>query len=412
MQSVFQAAVQQLCSEKGLPEEIVMDAIKAALRAAYRKDYGTKDQNIEVDIRDSIENTTVYLVKTVVKKIESEDIEITVKDAQQYKKGAKEGDTIMIDVTPAEYGRIAAQSAKQVITQRLQEAERDLMYETFKDRENELLSATVHRVDGKNVYISLEKITTLLRPQDQISGERYYAGQRTKVYLDKVMRTTKGPQLLISRSHPLLVKKLLELEIPEIAEGVVEVKVVAREAGVRSKVAVSTNEEKIDPIGACVGQKGARIQSIMDELNGERIDVIEWKENPEEFIKAALSPATIAVINLNKDDKRAKIYVHTDQRPLAIGRGGQNVRLASHLTGLELDILDISELSPEDAKDAKLAVENTAELPVSEGARNALTDANLLQVAQLKGLTAEDFISVGLSEEQAQEIVEIMKLVK
>ena len=412
MQSTFQAAVKQLCGEKGLPEEVVMEAIQAALRAAYRKDYGNKEQNIEVDINDSIENATVYLVKTVVKDIENEDIEISVKDAAKYKKGAKEGDEVKIDVTPVEYGRIAAQSAKQVITQRLQEAERDLMYEIFKDRENELLSATVHRVDGKNVYISLEKITTLLKSYDQIPGERYYAGQRTKVYLDKVIKTTKGPQLLISRSHPLLVKKLLELEIPEIAEGTVEVKTVSREAGVRSKVAVHTDDEKIDPIGACVGQKGARIQAIMDELNGERIDVIEWKEDTQEFIKAALSPATIAIINLDEDDKRAKIYVHTDQRPLAIGRNGQNVRLASKLVGFELDILDLSELTGEEAKDAKLEKEEVEKLPVSEGAREALMEANLSQVAQLKGLSNEDFVSVGLNEEQAEEIVEIMKLVK
>lgn len=412
MQSTFQAAVKQLCDEKGLPEEVVMEAIQAALRAAYRKDYGNKDQNIDVDINDSIENATVYLVKEVVEEVEEENTQITEADAKKYKKTAKVGDEVRIDVTPAEYGRIAAQSAKQVITQRLQEAERDLMYETFKDRENELLSATVHRVDGKNVYISLEKITTLLKSYDQIPNERYYAGQRTKVYLDKVIKTTKGPQLLISRSHPLLVKKLLELEIPEIAEEVVEVKAVSREAGVRSKVAVHTEDEKIDPIGACVGQKGARIQSVMDELNGERIDVIQWEEDLEEFIKAALSPATIAVINLDEEEKRAKIYVHTDQRPLAIGRNGQNVRLASQLVGLELDILDLAELSPEDAKDAKLAIEEVAELPVSEGAREALAEANLLQVGQLKGLSSEDFVSVGLNEEQAAEVVEIMKLVK
>ena len=412
MQSAFQSAVKQLCDEKGLPEIVVMEAIQAALRAAYRKDYGTKEQNIEVDIKDSIENATVYLVKTVVEKVEDDEIEITVKDAQKYKKGAKVEDEVKIDVTPAEYGRIAAQSAKQVITQRLQEAERDLMYDIFKDRENELLSASVHRVDGKNVYISLEKVTTLLKGYDQIPGERYFAGQRTKVYLDKVIKTTKGPQLLISRSHPKLVQKLLELEIPEISEGTVKVKGVAREAGVRSKVAVHTEDDKIDPIGACVGQKGARIQSIMDELNGERIDVIEWKEDLEEFIKAALSPATIAVINLDKESNRAKIYVHTNQRPLAIGRNGQNVRLASQLVGLELDILDLNELTGEDAKDAKLAIKEVEKLPVSEGARNALLEANLSQVGQLKGLSEEDFVSVGLDAEQAAEVVEIMKLVK
>ena len=217
---------------------------------------------------------------------------------------------------------------------------------------------------------------------------------------------------MISRSHPGLVQKLLELEIPEIAEGVVKIKAVSREAGVRSKVAVHTEDEKIDPIGACVGQKGARIQSIMDELNGERIDIIEWKEDLEEFIKAALSPATIAVINLDKDAGRAKIYVHTDQRPLAIGRSGQNVRLASKLVKLELDILDLSDLTGAEAVNAKLVVEEVKDLPVSEGARNALIEANLTQAGQLKGLGTEDFVSVGLTEEQATEVSEIMKLVK
>lgn len=412
MQSQFMAAVRQLCDEKNLPEPVVMEAIQAALRAAYRKDFGSKDEVIDVEINDSIENATIYVVKTVVKTVENEDIEMDVTSAKKYKKDAKVGDEIRIDVTPVEYGRIAAQSAKQVIAQRLQEAERDIMYETFKDRENELLSSSVHRVDGKNVYVSLEKITTLLRPQDQIPGERYFAGQRTKVYLDKVIKTPKGPQLLISRAHPLLVKKLMELEIPEIADGIVEIKSVAREAGVRSKIAVFTNDEKIDPIGACVGQRGARIQSIMDELNGERIDVILWKEDKEDFIRAALSPAKIALINIDEKGNRAKIFVHTDQRPLAIGKSGQNVRLASILTGLELDIMDLSELNPDDAQNAKIVAQEVSELPISQTTKDALLQANLSQVAQLKGLTADDFTSVGLSEASANEIVAIVKMVK
>lgn len=406
------AAVKQLCDEKGLPEEVVMDTIKAALKAAYRKDYGTRDQELDVVITDSIENANVYELRQVVEEIENEDLEILVKDAKKYKKDAKVGDEIRIDVTPLEYGRIAAQAAKQVITQRLQEAERDLMYDTFKDRENELLSATVHRVDGKNVYISLEKVTTLLKPQDQIPGERYFAGQRTKVYLDKVLRTPKGPQLLISRSHPLLVKSLLELDIPEIADKIVTIKAVAREPGIRSKVAVTSSDDKIDPIGACVGQKGARIQSVMDELNGERIDVILWKEDPEEFIKAALSPAKIAVINYNPTIGRAKIYVNTDQRPLAIGKQGQNVRLASQLTGLELDILDISELIKTGDGSTKLAIAEIKDLPVAKTTIEALLTANLAVTDQLKGLSEADFVSVGLTEEQAKEVVDIMKLVK
>ena len=276
----FFAAINQLCEEKNLSREIIIETIKAALRAAYRKDYGTREQNVDVELNATTGQATVFLVKEVVKKVEDEENQMTVKEAKKYKKNPQVGDEIKIDVTPEGYGRIAAQSAKQVIIQRLQEAERDLMYETFKDRENELIGALVHRVEGPNVYIDLEKITTVLNRENQIPGERYYGGQRLKLYLDKVIKTTKGPQLLISRTHPSLVKKLLELEIPEIKNGVVLVKSIAREPGVRSKVAVISNDEKVDPIGACVGQKGVRVQNVMEELNGERIDVLQWTETP------------------------------------------------------------------------------------------------------------------------------------
>ena len=286
MQSQFLAAINQLCDEKGIPKEMVVDTIKAALRAAYRKDYGNREQNIDVELNEKTEQATIYLVKTVVKKIENPDLEMTLAEAKKYKKNAKAGDEIKMDVTPLEYGRIAAQSAKQVIIQRIQEAERDIMYETFKDRENELINALVHRVDSYSVYVNLDnKITTVLTREQQIPNERYYGGQRIKLYLEKVVKTTKGPQLLISRTHPNLVKKLMELEIPEIKSGLVEIKGIAREPGVRTKVAVYSDDSKIDPIGSCVGQKGVRVTNIMDELNGERIDVIQWDEEIEDYIK-------------------------------------------------------------------------------------------------------------------------------
>lgn len=406
MQSPFLAAINQLCDEKNLSRDMVLETIKAALRAAYRKDYGNREQNIDVELKDGTDVMTVYLLKNVVKKVLNENVEISLKEAKKYSKDAKVGDVIKIDVTPAEYGRIAAQSAKQVIIQRLQEAEREIMYETFKNRENELLNARVHRVENQQVYLDLEKTTCVLPLEHQIPNERYHPGQRLKIYLDKVIKTTKGPQLLISRTHPGLVRKLLELEIPEIKQGLVEVKTIAREPGVRCKIAVASNDARIDPIGSCVGQKGVRIQSVMDEINGERIDVIQWQADDESFLRSALSPAKVSQIVLNKDLKHAQVYVHTDQRPLAIGRNGQNVRLASRLTGYEVDILDVADLeASKTAAEApqKITVSHAKDIPgITEALAKKLETANLTLVEQLKGLKVKDLMDIeGVTEEEA-----------
>ena len=418
MQSQFFAAINQLCDEKNIPKDKVIEAIKAALRAAYRKDWGNKEENVDIDLDENSGMATVYVVKTVVEKVEDEFLEISLKEAQKYDKKAEVGDEIRMDVTPMNYGRIAAQAAKQVIIKRVQEAERDVMYETFKDRENELVNAIIHRVDGTNVYVNLDNKTTTNLPYDQqIPGEKYYSGQRLKLYLDKVIKTTKGPQLLISRTHANLVKKLLELEIPEIKSGVVQIKAIAREAGVRSKVAVASTDEKIDPIGSCVGQKGVRVQNIMDELNGERIDIIQFSANMEDFIKTALAPAKSAVIKLFENEKRAKVYVQPDQRPLAIGKQGQNVRLASILTDWEIDVLDISEYEGSDAYKAanavvKPEVKDVKDLGIAPELIEKLSKANLTLVEQIKGLTAKDLASVdGIDEESAKAIEEAVKKV-
>ncbi|PJC37358.1 transcription termination/antitermination protein NusA [Candidatus Peregrinibacteria bacterium CG_4_9_14_0_2_um_filter_53_11] len=430
MQSTFFAAINQLCDEKNLPRDVVMETVKAALRAAYRKDYGNRDQNVDVDLDEKSGNITVYLIKDVVEKVEEPEAQITVKEAGKYLKTPKVGDEVRIDVTPIGYGRIAAQSAKQVIIQRLQEAERELMYHTFKDRENELLNALVHRVEYNQVYIDLDKITTILPPDQQIPGERYFAGQRIKIYLDKVIRTTKGPQLLISRTHRNLVRKLLELEIPEIKSGLVEVKAIARLPGLRCKIAVSSNDAKVDPIGACVGQKGVRVQNVTEELNGERIDVIQWHDNPLQFIRASLSPAKITHIRVDEKIRRASVYVAEDQRPLAIGKQGQNVRLASQLTGYEIDILDAKDIpegaveeSPEQTSStptsvappkAKERVELISSLEgVPSNIIERLAEANLTNVEQLKGLSAKDFTMIdGVTDEEALMLAEALKKVK
>jgi len=434
-QGQFMSALNELCEQKNLSKDVVLETVQAALKAAYRKDFGNRDQNIEIALNDSGQFATVLLVREVVEKInddpgvgedaQSEDTHITLKEAKTIKKDAKVGDIIKIDVTPVEYGRIAAQAAKQVIIQRLQEAERDMMYEEFKDRENELINALVHRVDDRNVYLDLGKTTTFLPYQEQIPGERYYGGQRIKLYLDKVIKTTKGPQLLISRRHPNLVRKLMELDIPEIKEEIVEIKGVARDPGIRCKVAVSSNDEKVDPIGACVGQKGVRVNAIMDELNGERIDIIMYDENPVKFIATALSPAKVTHIKLEEESRRAAVYVAPDQRPLAIGKQGQNVRLAGKLTGWEIDILDAVDLSEGDLAEASAAktkadapqkevVAHVSELEsVTDEMVDKLATVNLTEVEQLKGLSVNDFMSIeGFTEEEAESIVAALKKAK
>jgi len=405
MLSQFVAAINQLCDEKGLDKDKVYEVVRASLKAAYRKDYGNKDQNLEVDLDEKRESFTIFLVKDIVSEVENPETQIALKDAMRYRRDAEEGEQIKIDVTPLEFGRIAAQSAKQVIIQKIHEAEREMMYEAFKDRENELINGMVQRVERKFVYVNLDnKLTNVLTPEQQIPRERYFSGQRLKLYLDKVTKTSKGPQVLISRSHPNLVVKLMELEIPEIKSGLVEIKGISREAGVRSKVAVASNDPKIDPIGSCVGQKGVRVQNVMDELNGERIDVIPWSNNVENYIKSALAPAKIVTMDIDEEDMRAKVYVNPDQRPLAIGKNGQNVRLASKLTEFEIDILDISELK--EGEEKKEVIEKIVDLPgINDETIDKLLNANLELVQQLHGLSVQDLMGIeGITQEEAEAI--------
>ncbi|MBT5346351.1 transcription termination/antitermination protein NusA [bacterium] len=427
MQSQFQAAINQLCSEKNLPKEEVLESIKAALKTAYKKDYGNREQEIEVELSESGENATIYQVFTVVETVEDADLEMTPKEATKYEKAVKVGDEIRVDVTPMEFGRIAAQSAKQVILQKLQESERKIMYDNFKDRENELINAQVHRVQNGHVFIDLGKIIIELPRDAQIKGERYFAGQRLKLYLDKVIKTTKGPKLLISRTHPKLVAKLFELEIPEVHQGLVKIVKIARDAGLRTKMVVESTDQKIDPVGSCVGQKGVRIKSIMEELSGERIDIIQNPSSQQKLIRESLSPAEIKFIDLDEDKSILNIYVTDDQRPLAIGKRGQNVRLASKLLELEINIKNFEDLDPakqkevlekeestsnentkeENMPDETPDVEDVHELGLDEETMDALVEANLTQIIQLKGLSVKDLSTIeGISKEAAEIIFE------
>lgn len=372
MRASFIAAINQICSEKNVSPDQVIEAVKQAIATAYRKDYGNKEMEIRVELEEGLDMPKILLVKEVVEEVENENFEISFDDAKKVNREIEVGDEITIDVTPAEYGRIAAQAAKQVILQKLQEAERQSLYEKFKDRENELLTANVTKTDPNWVTLEIEGMTVSLPWREQIPGEHYYTGKRIRVFLEKVELTGKGPQLKISRTHPHLVKKLLELEIPEVRNGDVEIKGIARDAGFRSKVAVQSKDPRIDPIGACVGQKGVRIQAVMEEINGERVDMLEWSDDPIKLISTALQPAAIsAVIIVNNDEhfddsgrrvkKRAAVFVEEAQRPMAIGKKGQNIRLATDLTQFELDMYNYEELPAFKAKLAELRGNGGAE---------------------------------------------------
>jgi transcription termination/antitermination protein NusA len=373
MRAQFLAAINQICSEKNVKPDEVLEAVKQAIITAYRKDYGNKEQEIRVVLREDQDMPSILLIKEVVDEVLNENFEISEKDAKKLKPDIEVGDEMEIDVTPVGYGRIAAQAAKQVIIQKLQEAEKKSLFTMFKDRENELLTASVTKVEPNWVTLEIEGMTVSLPWKEQIPGEHYYTGKRIRVYLDKVELTGKGPQLRISRTHPNLVRKLLEFEIPEIRNNDVQIMAIARDAGIRSKVAVKSGDARIDPIGACVGQKGVRIQSVMEEINGERVDMIEWSDDAIKLISTALQPASIsAVIIVNgeerRDDqerlikKRAAVFVEEAQRPMAIGKKGQNIRLATQLTGFELDMYNYEELP---AFKAKLAELRGEEVPVT-----------------------------------------------
>ncbi|EKE25266.1 MAG: hypothetical protein ACD_5C00228G0009 [uncultured bacterium] len=367
----FGSAIMQIAEEKGIPKSVVIETIEAALAAAYKKDYGKRGQRIQAKFSEVAGDAKFYLIKDVVDEtlrefvegeeedeeyLEEEIIEgeeklprynperdILLDEAKKIKKDAKIGDIIEIELEPqSEYGRVAAQTAKQVIIQRIREAERDSMFSEYKGKEGEVVSGVVQRIEGRNVYIDLGKSIGVLFPSEQVQGEHLRIGQRVKVYLHKVESDPKGPGITLSRTHSEMVRKLFELEVPEIFAGTVEIKSIAREAGSRTKIAVFSKEEGIDPIGSCVGQKGTRVQAIIEELAGEKIDIIEWNEKPEKFIAAAISPAKVVSVELNEDRKEAKVSVPEDQLSLAIGKQGQNVRLAAKLTGWKIDVLGVA----------------------------------------------------------------------
>lgn len=425
----FGSAIAQICEEKGISKNKVIEAIESALAAAYKKDYGKRGQHIRAEFDEVTGGANFFLVKEVVdetsrvfeveestsaeeassdqssggkpsdkeeanaakkfeeseKSEEGEEIrvprynperDLTLEEAREAKPDAKVGDIIETKLEEkSDYGRVAAQTAKQVIIQKIREAERDAMYDEYKQKEGEIISGVIQRIEGRNIFVDLGKSTGVLFPSEQVDGERYRIGQRLKVYIMKVEADPKGPGIMLSRSHPALVQKLFEIEVPEIFSGTVEIKSMAREAGSRTKIAVASSEEGVDPIGSCVGQKGTRVQAVIDELGGEKIDIIEWNDDVAKFISNALSPAKVLGVKVIENKKESRVSVPTDQLSLAIGKQGQNVRLAAKLTGWKIDVVSGEEKKKENKEEkADKKEDKESEKKVAEKKKNEKED--------------------------------------
>lgn len=337
MNTDFLSAVESIEKEKGISKEILFEAIEVALISAYKRNFNSSS-NVRADIDRQTGEIRVFSKLTVVDKVETPQQEITLAEARVYDPHCQIDSSVEIEVTPTEFGRIAAQTAKQVVIQRIREAERELIYEEFVDRKDDIITGLIQRFDQRNIIIDLGRAEAILPVEEQIRLEKYRQGERIKTYIVEVKKTTKGPQIIVSRSHPGLLKRLFELEVPEIFDGVVEIKAIAREAGFRSKIAVWSNNQDVDPVGACVGPRGTRVQAISYELKGEKIDIIKWNDEPELFIANALSPAAVVNVELNSEQKIATVIVPDDQLSLAIGKEGQNARLAAKISGWKIDI--------------------------------------------------------------------------
>ncbi|MGM9966833.1 MULTISPECIES: transcription termination factor NusA [unclassified Rummeliibacillus] len=322
---------------KGISKEVIVEAIEAALINAYKKNYN-QAANVRVDL--NLERGTMHLYsrKDVVDEVDDERLQISLEEAKKINPNYEIGDIVEEEETPRNFGRIAATTAKQIVTQRFREAERGIVYEEYVDRADDIINGVVERLDPRNIYVGIGKIEAVLPQNEQIPGEVYKPHDRIKVYITKVERTSRGPQVFVSRTHPGLLRRLFELEVPEIFEGVVEIKSIAREAGDRSKISVLAHNEEVDPVGSCVGAKGARVQAIVNELHDEKIDIVEWSEDPVVFVANALSPSQVLDVQVNEEEKSTTVVVPDYQLSLAIGKRGQNARLAAKLTGWKIDI--------------------------------------------------------------------------
>ena len=370
MKHEFYAAISQIAAERGIPKEAIVEVMEKALVTAYRRTLGNNPPPIEVTVKldPTSGQARVFAEKQVVDEVFDDRFEIDYVDAKRIKDDVEIGETVVVESTPNDFGRIAAQTAKQVILQGIKEVEREHIYGEYMDREGELVTATVQRVAKGNVILEMGKAEAILPPKEQVDSDRYYHGQRLKVYLMEIRREDRGPRLIASRTHKQLILRLFEMEVPEIYNGTVEIKSIAREPGLRTKVGVTARQEGIDPVGSCVGMRGVRIQNIVNELNGEKIDVVQWSSDPKDFIANALSPAQVVEVQLRDDEHAATVIVPDKQLSLAIGKEGQNVRLAAKLTGWRIDIKSATALLDEERAAAEARDAADAEALATEAA--------------------------------------------
>ncbi len=394
--SEFMLAITQLAAEKNLSREIVLEVVESALVSAFRKNSFAATQEISVKMDPDSGEVTVFAEKTVVETVTDPRRELSLDEAKKVNQHAQLDENIMVEATPQNAGRIAAQTAKQVVLQRLREAERELVFEEFSDRESEIVTGIVQRIEPRQITLDLGRTEGILPASEQVRTEHYRVGQRLKAFILEVHRTGRGPQIIVSRTHRNLLRRLLELEVPEIHSGVVELKAIAREAGHRSKIAVAARQPGIDPVGSCVGLRGIRIQNIVNELNGERIDIMEWDPNPATFISNALSPAPVVSVTINNEETVATVVVPDRQLSLAIGREGQNARLAARLTGFRIDIKSASVAEAEEL--ALVEQPPTPEEIVVE------EPEDLVEVEQLETAAPEEEVVLLTPEELVPEI--------
>lgn len=413
-------ALEVIEEQKGISKDIIISAIETALISAYKKNFG-QTQNVEVVFNKEKDEFEIFQSKKVVEEVEDPSLEIALEEAREKNPAYEPGDTIKFMIDPQSFGRIAAQTAKQVITQRVREEERNIIYQEFIEYEEDLLQGVVERMDNRYIYVNLGKIEAVLSKHDRIPNEDYRPHDRIKVFVSSVENTTKGPQVYVSRTHPNLVKRLFEQEVPEVYDGVVEIKSVAREAGDRSKVAVYAEDDSIDPVGTCVGPRGQRVQNVVNELNGENMDIIEWDPDPAVFIKNALKPADVVDVHFSERDHNSCVVVVPDyQLSLAIGKRGQNVRLAARLTNFKIDIksesdmedfdftsLEALEPSEEDIQVAEVAEEDSVE---TESLEEIYEEVEELDDAEETVLESENYTQGELSSQQAEEMADLSQL--
>ena len=343
----FFEALEELSLEKGISKEYLLDAIETALLTAYKKNFNSQE-NVKIVIDEEHATVGVYSLKEVVEEVMDPAIEIDLASAKKINKKAKLEDIVEVEITPKDFGRISAQTAKNVIVQKIREAEREIVFTEFSDRQGEIVSGLIQKVDKNIIIVDLGRIEGIMTNNEQVPGEEYHVNDKIKAYVLEIQKNSRGvPQMLISRTHPNFVRRLFELEIPEIYEGLIEIKNIVREAGSRTKIAVYSKDMNIDPVGSCVGPRGIRIQNILNELKDEKIDVVEWSEDPVQYIASSLSPATVIAVDINAEEMTSKVVVPDNQLSLAIGKDGQNARLAAKLTGWKIDIKSESQIKQE-----------------------------------------------------------------